>query len=88
MQSKVIIYSKANCPYCVFAKELLDNKKVSYEEIRIDLDDAQRAIMEQASGRRSVPQIFINDQPIGGFDDLSALEKAGTLNNLLFTREK
>lgn len=88
MQAKVIIYTKANCPYCVWAKQLLDNKKVSYNEIRVDLDDSQRAIMEQASGRRSVPQIFINDQPIGGFDDLAALEKAGNLNQLLFNKEK
>ncbi|HSW94490.1 MAG TPA: glutaredoxin 3 [Gammaproteobacteria bacterium] len=86
MQSKIIIYTKANCPYCVFAKDLLDTKKVRYHEIRVDLDDNERVIMEQKSGRRSVPQIFINDQPIGGFDDLSALEKAGTLNHLLFTK--
>jgi glutaredoxin 3 len=88
MQAKVIIYTKANCPYCVWAKQLLDNKKAVYEEVRIDLDENQRTLMEKKSGRRSVPQIFINDQPIGGFDDLSALEKAGNLNNLLFNKEK
>lgn len=83
MTAKVIIYSKANCPYCDWAKQLLDNKKVTYQEIRIDLNEEQRAIMERLSGRRTVPQIFINDQPIGGFDDLSALEKAGKLDSLL-----
>ena len=88
MQAKVVIYSKENCPYCVWAKQLLDNKNVSYDEIRIDLDEQQREIMVRASGRRTVPQIFINDQPIGGFDDLSALDKAGELNNLLFNKEK
>ncbi len=88
MQAKIIVYSKANCPYCVWAKQLLDNKKVSYDEVRIDLDADQRAVMERLSGRRTVPQIFINDQPIGGFDDLSALEKAGKLDSLLFNKEK
>jgi len=88
MQAKVIVYTSANCPYCVWAKQLLDNKKVSYNEIRIDLDDEKRELMVRKSGRRTVPQIFINDQAIGGFDDLSALEKAGTLDNLLFNKEK
>jgi glutaredoxin 3 len=88
MQAKIIVYTKANCPYCVWAKQLLDNKKVSYDEVRIDLDENQRLIMERTSHRRTVPQIFINDQPIGGFDDLAALEKTGQLDNLLFNKEK
>ena len=88
MQAKVIIYTKANCPYCDWTKQLLDNKKVNYEEIRIDINDEQRATMERVSGRRTVPQIFINDQPVGGFDDLSALEKAGKLDVLLRTTSK
>ncbi len=88
MQEKIIIYTKANCPYCVWTKQLLDNKKVHYDEIRVDLDENQRNDMEQKSGRRTVPQIFIDDQPIGGFDDLSALEKAGKLDILLFKKEK
>lgn len=83
MQAKVVIYTKANCGYCNFAKQLLDNKKVHYEEIRIDLDEKLRALVEQKSGHRTVPQIFINDQPIGGFDDLSALENSGKLDTLL-----
>ncbi|HSW69056.1 MAG TPA: glutaredoxin 3 [Gammaproteobacteria bacterium] len=87
MQAKIIIYTKANCSYCVWAKQLLDNKKISYEEVRIDRDDEQRILMERASGRRTVPQIFINDQAIGGFDDLSALEKTGKLD-LLIHKEK
>jgi glutaredoxin 3 len=83
MQAKIIIYSKDHCPYCDWAKQLLDKKHVTYQVIRVDLDAEQRAKMERLSGRRTVPQIFIDDQPIGGFDDLSALEKAGKLDPLL-----
>lgn len=81
--TKIIIYTKAQCPYCDFAKQLLDAKKQTYTEIRIDLDPAQRAEMERLSARRTVPQIFINDQAIGGFDDLSALAQSGELDKLL-----
>jgi glutaredoxin 3 len=81
--AKIIIYSKATCPYCDWAKLLLDKKQVSYDEIRVDTDPSQRAIMEQRSGRRTVPQIFINDKPIGGYDDLSALNQSGELDKLL-----
>lgn len=90
MQAKVVIYTKANCPYCVWAKQLLDKKHATYQELRIDLDETARQDMDRLSGgRRTVPQIFINDQLIGGFDDLSTLEKAGQLDNLLhFNKEK
>lgn len=81
--AKITIYSTATCPYCVRAKQLLDAKGVVYEEIRVDTDPAQRAIMEQKSGRRTVPQIFINDQSIGGFDDMAALQAKGELDQLL-----
>ena len=81
--AKVVIYTKSHCPYCVKAKQLLDAKHVSYTEISIETDDEQRDTMIRLSGRRTVPQIFINDQPIGGFDDMAALEKAGKLNELL-----
>ncbi len=84
MPAKIIIYTKANCSYCDWAKQLLDKKQATYQEVRIDLDETARTDMERLSnGRRTVPQIFINDQLIGGFDDLSALEKAGKLDNLL-----
>ena len=69
---KVIIYSTETCPYCVRAKQLLDAKGIAYTEIRVDLDDVARETMVQLSGRRSVPQIFMDDQHIGGFDDLYA----------------
>lgn len=79
----IIIYSSEHCPYCVRAKQLLDNKQARYTEIRVDLDPAQRDIMIARSGRRTVPQIFINDIHVGGCDDLYALEQAGKLDPLL-----
>jgi glutaredoxin 3 len=81
--TKITIYSKANCPYCDWAKQFLDAKKLAYDEIRIDLDIEQREKMERLSGRRTVPQIFINDQSIGGYDDLIKLSKTGELETLL-----
>ena len=79
----VVVYSADHCPYCDRAKALLAKKGVTFEEIRVDLDPAAREVMMEKSQRRTVPQIFINDQPIGGFDDLWALEKEGTLDKLL-----
>lgn len=81
--AKVLVYTTLVCPYCVQAKRLLDSKGVAYEEIRVDLDALRRQEMMELSGRRTVPQIFINDQAIGGCDDLYALERAGTLDSLL-----
>ena len=73
---KIVIYTTATCPYCVRAKQLLQTKGLSYEEIRVDLDDIERDKMIALSGRRTVPQIFIDDQHIGGCDDLYAHFKA------------
>lgn len=81
--ANVVVYSSANCPYCVRAKELLERKGILFEEIRVDLDPAQRDVMMERTGRRTVPQIFINNKPIGGCDDLYALEKSGELAKLL-----
>ncbi|HAT8180085.1 TPA: glutaredoxin 3 [Legionella pneumophila] len=81
--NEVILYTTGYCPYCVKAKELLDKKNVIYTEIRVDLQPELREEMIQKSGRRTVPQIFINSQAIGGCDDLYALEAQGTLNELL-----
>lgn len=81
--AKVVMYSKDDCPYCRMAKSLLDARQVSVKEIRIDLDDAKREEMMRLSNRRTVPQIFINDQSIGGYDDLAALAKSGKLDDLL-----
>jgi glutaredoxin 3 len=79
----VLVYTKDNCGYCVHAKNLLDSKHIAYTEIHIDHDDKLRDEMIRLSGRRTVPQIFINGQPIGGYDDLAALAKAGKLDDLL-----
>jgi len=83
MSAKVIIYSTTYCPYCVRAKALFDRKGVVYTEIFVDSDDAKREEMTSKSQRMTVPQIFINDQHIGGCDDLYALDRAGKLNPLL-----
>ncbi|SHG62559.1 glutaredoxin 3 [Hydrocarboniphaga daqingensis] len=79
----VRVYSTAFCPYCVMAKRLLDGKGVAYEEIRVDQDLERRDEMMQLSGRRTVPQIFVGQTHVGGFDDLSALDRAGGLDPLL-----
>ncbi len=81
--AKVIIYSTEYCPFCVRAKALLDKKSVPYTEIRVDLHPESREEMMQKSGRHTVPQIFINDQPIGGNYELQALESQGKLDQLL-----
>ena len=82
--TKIIIYKKTYCPYCVKAKALLDKKKVQYEEIDIThKEDLHTALIEKTGGQRTVPQIFINDKHIGGCDDLYSLEKEGKLDGLL-----
>ncbi|CAM2858612.1 glutaredoxin 3 [Legionella worsleiensis] len=81
--AEVIVYSTEFCPYCIKAKALLNQKKISFTEIRVDIHPELRDEMVIKSGRRTVPQIFINGQAIGGCDDLYALEAQGTLNQLL-----
>lgn len=83
MQS-VKMYTTAVCPYCIRAKQLLKSKGVTQvEEIRIDLDPAQRDHMMQITGRRTVPQIFVGDTHVGGCDELMALDAKGGLVSLL-----
>lgn len=77
------IYTKATCPYCLRAKKLLISKGAVFTEIPIDTDDTLREEMIARSGRRTVPQIFINQQHIGGCDDLYALDNRGTLDQVL-----
>ncbi|MCP0914905.1 MULTISPECIES: glutaredoxin 3 [Legionella] len=72
---KALIYTTATCPYCVRAKQLLQAKGIPYTEIRVDLDDAERENMIARSGRRTVPQIFFDEEHIGGCDDLFAYFK-------------
>jgi glutaredoxin 3 len=82
--AQVEIYTADLCPYCARAKRLLVSKGVSYQEIDVTMDASKRASMTQrAGGRRTVPQIFINGQHVGGCDDLHALDAAGKLDPLL-----
>ena len=69
---KIVVYSTNTCPYCTMAKKLLERNNLTYTEIRVDLNDAEREKMITLSGRRTVPQIFIDDVSIGGYDDLYA----------------
>lgn len=81
---KVVMYSTGVCPYCIQAERLLKAKGVAeIDKIRVDLLPEQRAEMMVKTGRRTVPQIYIGDTHIGGFDDLSALDRAGGLDSLL-----
>lgn len=80
---KVLMYLTASCPFCQSADRLLQQKGVAVEKIRVDLEPARRAEMMQKSGRRTVPQIWIDGLHIGGCDDLYALERAGKLDALL-----
>ena len=81
---KIEVYSTAVCPYCVAAKNLLKAKGLSWEEVRVDTDPVQRDTMLQRSGgRRTVPQIFVNGQHVGGYDDLLAADRNGKLAQLL-----
>lgn len=79
----VTIYSTQICPYCVMAKRLLERKGVPYHEIFVDADIDLRIDMERRSGRRTVPQIWIGEQHVGGCDELYALERAGKLDELI-----
>jgi glutaredoxin 3 len=78
------MYCTAVCPYCQMAERLLRAKGVvSIDKIRVDLDPARRGEMTRRTGRRTVPQIYIGDTHVGGFDDLAALDHAGRLDELL-----
>lgn len=79
----VTLYTTAYCPYCINAKALLTRKGVTYEEIDVSRSPERMAEMLQRSKRRSVPQIFIGEQHVGGFDDLATLERGGKLDALL-----
>jgi len=83
-EPEVVIYTTMWCPYCHRAKKLLEEKGVEFREIDVTYDEKRRAEMSaRASGRTTVPQIFIRSEPIGGSDELSALDAAGKLDQLL-----
>jgi glutaredoxin 3 len=79
----IIVYSTGWCPYCVRARALLERKGLPFREIKVDENPAEReAMLARSGGRRTVPQIFIGDHHVGGFDELYALDKAGKLDEL------
>ncbi len=82
--AEVTMYSTGVCPYCMRAEQLLHAKGVTtLKKIRVDLEPARRTEMMEKTGRRTVPQIFIGDRHVGGYDDLAALDRAGELDALL-----
>jgi glutaredoxin 3 len=76
----VRMYSTRVCPYCIRAKSLLNNRKIPFEEIDVSMDHEKRAWLVRATGRRTVPQIFIGEESIGGFEELRALDVSGELS--------
>lgn len=81
---KVLMYTTGYCPYCMRAEMLLKQRGVAeIDKVRIDADPGRRAEMVERTGRRTVPQIYIGDTHVGGFDDLAALDRAGRLQSLL-----
>jgi glutaredoxin 3 len=84
MMNKIIMYCTEVCPYCVRAEQLLKRKGITdIEKIRVDLQPEMSDIMIQKTGRRTVPQIFINGEHVGGYDDMAALDRAGKLDAML-----
>ena len=81
--SDVQVYTTDYCPYCVRAKALLQRRGIPYEEIDVSGDHEKRAWLVKTTGRRTVPQIFINGEPIGGSDELHALDRSGDLKKLV-----
>lgn len=84
---KALMYTTAVCPYCMMAERLLTSKGVEIEKVRVDLAPERRAEMMEKTGRRTVPQIYIGDTHVGGYDDLAALDRAGKLDPLLRATE-
>ncbi|MEM9072653.1 MAG: glutaredoxin 3 [Myxococcota bacterium] len=80
---KVVVYSVEWCPYCRMARRLLDGKGVSYELVDVDGDSSKRAWLMEVTGQRTVPQVFIDDRPYGGYTDVAALDRRGELDPLL-----
>ena len=81
--TKVVIYTTSYCPYCTAAKALFKSKNVLFTEIDVEGDDQKRGWLVQTTGQRTVPQIFINDKPCGGFTDVQSLDQKGELDKLL-----
>ena len=88
MNPRVTLYTTRFCPYCVAAKHLLKNRQVAFTEIPVDGDREKRAELARLSGQHTVPQIWIGDVHVGGFDDLAALDRQGRLDALLTTAQQ
>lgn len=82
-RKQVLMYATATCPFCTAARNLLRDKGVTWTEIAVDADSGKREEMIERSGQRTVPQIFIGDEHVGGFDDLDALDQEGALDRML-----
>ena len=80
---KVDVYCTPFCPYCIWAKRMLNKKRIEFEEIRVDRNPNLRNEMERRSGRNTVPQIFVGGYHIGGYDDMAAMDRRGQLDPLL-----
>lgn len=80
---RVTIYTTDYCPFCRAAKELLNRKGIPFEEINVEDDDKKRAWLAQTTGQHTVPQIFVEDKSLGGFEELQRLEREGTLDKIL-----
>ncbi len=80
---KVTVYTKQSCPFCVRAKRLLERKGVAYEELDVEAKDDLRLWLAEATGQKTVPQIFAGDRPLGGFSDVDALDREGKLDPIL-----
>lgn len=83
----IVMYSRASCPFCVAARNLLKSRNLVWTEVSLDAEPDKRAEMISRTGRRTVPQIFIGDFHVGGFDDLNALDQGGDLDRLLSATE-
>jgi len=81
--AEVKIYTTGYCPYCHAAKALLDGKRVPFTEIDVTGDHEARARLARETGRRTVPQVFIDGRPVGGYDELAALDRSGRLDEML-----
>jgi glutaredoxin 3 len=83
MASKVTVYTKQQCPFCVRAKRLLDKKGVAYDEVSVEGNDDLRTWLVEKSGQMTVPQIFVGERSLGGFSDIDALDREGKLDPIL-----
>lgn len=82
-KSQILVYSTGFCPYCIRARRLLNRKRVRFLEIRVDRDPEQWVEMERRSGRNTVPQIFVGETHVGGYDDMATLDRQGELDGIL-----